>query len=107
MEWEIIILPRTGPGVEGGKGEGRKRGKGEGGRGEEEREGERMKRRQREGKVAEGGRGEGREEGEGGGKGVLFLNNTLPLHIQWNPSKPATLGTSESVLIRGVTTFQG
>ncbi len=26
---------------------------------------------------------------------------------QWNPSKPATLGTSESVLIRGVATIQG
>ncbi len=29
------------------------------------------------------------------------------VRIQWNPSKPATLGTSESVLIRGVATFQG
>ena len=28
-------------------------------------------------------------------------------HVQWNPSKPATLGTSESVLIRGVATLQG
>ncbi len=29
------------------------------------------------------------------------------LSIEWNPSKPATLGTSESVLIRGMATFQG
>ncbi len=28
-------------------------------------------------------------------------------NIQWDPSKPATLGTSESVLVRGVATFQG
>ncbi len=27
--------------------------------------------------------------------------------LQWNPSKPATLATSENVLIRGVATFQG
>ncbi len=27
--------------------------------------------------------------------------------IQWTPSNPATLGTSQSVLIRGVASFQG
>ncbi len=26
----------------------------------------------------------------------------IPRVLQWNPSKPATLGTSESILIRGV-----
>ncbi len=40
-------------------------------------------------------------------QGCLYLEHII-LAIQWSPSKPATLGTSESVLIiGGVVTFQG
>ncbi len=35
---------------------------------------------------------------------ILIITNHVC--VQWNLSKPATLGTSESVLIRGVATFQ-
>ncbi len=34
------------------------------------------------------------------------LNTMWYVQILWNPSKPATLGTCESVLIRRVATFQ-
>ncbi len=30
----------------------------------------------------------------------------LPTGVQWTPSNPATLGTSQSALIRGVASFQ-
>ncbi len=38
---------------------------------------------------------------------LLLLLLYLDSRIQWTPSNPATLGTSQSLLIRGVASFQG
>ncbi len=45
-----------------------------------------------------------------GGEGVQLRGGSTVrgfVGIQWTPSNPATLGTSQSVLIRGVASFSG
>ena len=37
----------------------------------------------------------------------MIVSQAYLLVKQWTPSNPATLGTNQSVLIRGVASFQG